>query len=136
MFTKINTSIIINENNIMTVSANQTIETNDPWSMKVRLLTALMAALLTIFTIATHRAQSQAMKFQKDASALWLQYQSKRIRDYQIELDSEVMLALAPANDKTKLVIDKFNKQRDVYNTELNTIAINARTKETQADTV
>lgn len=107
---------------------------NDPYGIKVKVLTALLAVLLTFLTIATHRTQSLTTKLQKDAATLWSQYQSKRIRDYQLSINSELIQIVAPGKKAAQAALDQFNEQHKTYQTELNTLAVNARDKENQAE--
>lgn len=119
-----------------TMNITHTKDQHDPWGIKVRALTALMAVLLTFLTIVTHRTQSLTTKLQKDVATLWSQYQSKRIRDYQLDLNTELMQIIAPTNKAAIAAMEQFNRQRNVYQQELSTLASNAREKEAQADKV
>ena len=116
------------------MNAVHTHEQHDPWGIKIRVLTALMAVLLTFLTIATHRTQSLTTKLQKDVTTLWSQYQSKRIRDYQLSLNSELVQIVAPGNKAAIAALNQFNQQRKVYEAELNELAAKAREKEAAVD--
>ncbi len=107
-----------------------TTEQDDPWGLRVRILTALMAVLLTFLTIATHRTQSLTSRLQRDASTLWSQYQSKRIRDYQLSLNMELVKIVGPENKAAIAALKQFDEQKQIYQTELNDLAVSAREKE------
>lgn len=111
-----------------------TIEQNDPWGIKIRVLTALLAVLLTFLTIVTHRTQSLTTKLQKDVATLWSQYQSKRIRDYQLGLNSELIQIVAPGKKAAQSALAQFKEQHQTYQAELNTLSTTAREKELLAE--
>jgi hypothetical protein len=110
-----------------------TTKVNDPWGTRIRILTAVMAILLTVFSITAHRTHSHAMGAQKDVSELWSRYQAKRIRDYQLQLNSELVSMLAPTRKNSEKILKTYRQQHAAYVIDLQILAEKAKQKENEA---
>lgn len=102
------------------------IDENDSAGKKIGVLAAMLAILLSIFTINAHRAHTETIELQNDANDQWSHYQSKRIREYQLEMNSDLVKIMpAPSADKTALINAYTNKHNE-YDKELTEIKTDA----------
>jgi uncharacterized membrane protein YeiB len=99
--------------------SHATINSNDTFGVSTRVLTAVIAVLLSIITISAHRTHSAAQSLQKQVSDHWSHYQSKRIRDYQTELNSDLVKVIGKNNAATKSLLSTYAKQHASYSQDL-----------------
>lgn len=92
---------------------------DDKLGQQVRILTGIMAILLSLFTMMAHRTHKESLDLQKDTSSQWQIYQAKRIRDYQLELNKDLVSVLPLAEAKRKVLQDNYAEQHAVYQKEL-----------------
>lgn len=95
---------------------------DDIWGLRVRILTAVIAIMLSIFTICAHRSHAKAAELQKEITGLWTHYQAKRTRDYQLELNAELVKMVAKKKSEAKQILSAYAKQHEAYSAELSTI--------------
>src|SRR5262249_53454300 len=81
--------------------------------------TALLAMFLSVFSILSHQSNTESIILVNKANDQWSHYQSKRIRDYQLELNTQLLQLMAPANEQTTAAISDYSQQRRKYQTEL-----------------
>jgi hypothetical protein len=68
---------------------------HDPAGTRIGVLSAVLAVLLAITTIASHRAHTAAIISRTEANDLWAYYQARRIKLHNLELGQD-LLAAAP----------------------------------------
>ena len=73
-------------------------ESLDSFGRMTALQTAILAVLLSVFTICSHRMHTEIIVLGNEASNQWSHYQAKRIRDFQLQLNTEMMKLTAPAS--------------------------------------
>lgn len=95
------------------------IDPNDTTGKLVGVLAACLAVFLSIFTICAHRSHTESIALQNEANDKWAQYQSKRIRDYQLEMNSELLSVLAANNADARKLMDKYASKDQEYKKEL-----------------
>lgn len=117
------------------MGVNTTVPHNpeDIWGLRVRILTAVIAILLSVFTICAHRSHAKAAELSKDINALWSHYQAKRTRDYQLELNAELVKTIAANKPQTKQILANYEKQHATYTEELTHIKSEAESISTKA---
>lgn len=103
------------------------IDTNDKYGKFVGTLAAILAVLLSIFTISAHRAHTESIELQNETNDQWAQYQAKRIRDYQLEMNGNLLKVIASKNPDTQKMLESYAKKHDEYVKELNDIKNEAR---------
>ena len=101
----------------------------DKHSKFIGLQTALIAILLTITTILAHRAHTDTIMYANESSNTWSHYQSKRIRAYQVEMNSGLVKLLATNNPQAAAVLEGYHQQSDKYQEELQDIKKEAEEK-------
>ena len=105
-------------------------EANDPASKLIGLQTAVIAILLSIFTILAHRAHTETIMEGNKSSNSWAHYQAKRIRAYQIEMNTGLIKLLAPNAPETAVTLDEYAKQSKKYEKDLEEIKAEAESAE------
>jgi hypothetical protein len=80
------------------------VEGHDPKGKTIGVVASVLAVLLAIVTIISHRAHTDAVILKSDANDKWAFYQSKRIKFHNLELGEDLlnaMTARTPVADKT-----------------------------------
>jgi uncharacterized protein DUF4337 len=103
-------------------------EGHDPMGQRVGIMAAVLAVLLAIVTIASHRTHTDAIIARSEANDKWQQYQSTRVKFHSLELGADLMGALAPANAEEKL--KKYEKDKSKQEEKGKDIMKEAREKE------
>ena len=112
----------------MTVETHH-VDSNDAFGKKVGLQAASLAVLLSLFTICAHRAHTETIVTGNESSNDWAHYQAKRIRDYQLEMNTDVLKLAAPKNSETEKTVEDYARQRAKYRQELDEIKKDAEEK-------
>ncbi len=88
---------------------------HDPRGQKVGVLAAMLAVLLAIVTIASHRAHTEGVLLKTEANDLWAFYQSKKIKFHSLELGEQLVSVLGPNNPGAPQAIEKFRREQARY---------------------
>jgi hypothetical protein len=102
---------------------------SDPTSRRVGLLVGVVGILLSVVTIASHRAHTEAVIHRTESNDLWAYYQAKKIR----ESTNDVALTLLQAlqSDAAKnAAAHTFEAARDKYAADAAKISKNAEAKD------
>lgn len=105
------------------------VEPHDTFGKKIGILAAVLAVLLSFFTICAHRSHTEALVLQSASNDQWSYYQSKRIRDYQLEMNLDLVKTLGAHNAQTDKLITTYTAKHAQYSKELNTIKEEADAK-------
>jgi len=88
----------------------------DPNTPRVGILVGVVGILLSVVTIASHRAHTQAIIHRTEANDAWAYYQAKKIREYTSEVTVSVLQALASSDAaRTEATVQKLDTARDKY---------------------
>ncbi len=87
----------------------------DAFGIRVGVLTSILAVLLAVVTIASHRAHTAGVLVKSDANDRWSYYQSKRIKLHSIELGEELVGLLAPKGEEAEKALGRMDKDRKKY---------------------
>ena len=87
----------------------------DPFGLKVGVLASILAVLLAVVTIASHRAHTEAVLLKADANDKWSYYQSKKIKLHNIELGEELIGLLAAKNDDSAKALTRMAGDKKRY---------------------
>src|SRR5438445_2638487 len=98
------------------------IEPHDHYGKFVGTLAAILAVLLSIFTIYAHRSHTESIELQNETNDQWAQYQAKRIRDYQLQMNGDLLKVIATSTPETKHLFDSYAKKHEEYVKELDEI--------------
>lgn len=94
-------------------------ETHDSFGKIIGIQTALLAMVLSIFSILSHQSNTESIILVNQSSNQWSHYQAKRIRDYQLELNIKLLQLMAPSNEQTAKTITQYSKEQNKYKSEL-----------------
>jgi len=83
------------------------VESADPFGKKIGILASVVAVLLAVVTIVSHRAHTEAVLMKADANDKWSYYQSERIKLHSVELNEDLVNLLG---DKSPGAKDKLGK--------------------------
>lgn len=87
----------------------------DPFGLKVGVLASILAVLLAVVTISSHRAHTEAVLLKADANDKWSYYQSKKIKLHNIELGEELIGLLAAKNDDSAKALTRMAGDKKRY---------------------
>jgi hypothetical protein len=102
----------------------------DPNSRRVGILVGVVGILLSIVTIASHRAHTQAVIHRTESNDQWTYYQAKKIRENTEEVALTLMRALALDPAKTEALAQKLETARAKYAADAEKIQEEARGKD------
>src|SRR5579872_4457094 len=88
-------------------------EEHDPMGQKIGVLAAVLAVLLAVVTIASHRTHTEAIISRSAANDSGAHYQSTRVKLHSLELGVDLISAMAP--DKGAEKIAEYRKGEKKY---------------------
>lgn len=87
----------------------------DPFGIRVGVLTSILAVLLAVVTIASHRAHTEGVLVKADENDKWSYYQSKRIKLHSLELGEELVTLLAPKTEESGKSLARIKTEKKRY---------------------
>ena len=109
-------------------------EAADPFGKKIGVLTAVLAVLLGIVTIISHRAHTNAVLVKSDANDKWAYYQSKRIKYHSLELGEDLLNAMASRDANALKTLDHYASEKKRYAHDSDTAQKDAEHRDQEAD--
>jgi hypothetical protein len=109
---------------------------HDAFGKKIGILTSLLAVMLAIVTIISHRAHTHGVLVKADANDKWAYYQSKRIKLHNVELGEDLMTVLAPNTEAGAKQLEKFKSEKKKYSKEGQEVQAEARALEAQVEDI
>jgi hypothetical protein len=88
---------------------------SDPMGQKVGVLAALLAVLLAIVTIASHRTHTAAIMHKSTANDEWSHYQSTRVKYHNLELGENLLSVLHANGDGADKMRADYGVQKKKY---------------------
>jgi len=102
----------------------------DPNTRKVGVLVGVVGILLSVVTIASHRAHTEAVIHRTESNDLWTYYQAKKIREYTSETALTLLQNLQPDSARTEAPARKLSAARDKYSNDAVGVQKDARAKD------
>jgi Domain of unknown function (DUF4337) len=102
----------------------------DPNTRRVGILVGVVGILLSVVTIASHRAHTQAVIHRTESNDQWSYYQAKKIRENTDEVALALMQALGSDPSKTEALARKLEAARAKYAADAERIQEDARAKD------
>jgi hypothetical protein len=102
----------------------------DPNTRRVGILVGVVGILLSVVTIASHRAHTQAVIHRTESNDQWTYYQAKKIRENTEEVALALMQSLGTDASKTEAVVHKLEAARAKYASDAERIQEAARAKD------
>jgi hypothetical protein len=115
---------------------HQEVEGADPFGKKIGILASIMAVLLGIVTIVSHRAHTDAVLFKSDANDKWSFYQAKRIKFHSLELGVDLLNAMTERGPQATLTLARYEKEKQRYTRESEEAQADARKMDDKASHV
>jgi hypothetical protein len=103
---------------------------SDPFGKRVGVLAAVMAVLLAVVTIASHRAHTAAVVERTEANDQWTFYQSKKLKFHNLELGDDLLNLLGRDRAGVPEAIARYKEEQKRYDKESVEIQDEARKKE------
>src|SRR5271170_6844642 len=102
----------------------------DPDTRRVGILVGVIGILLSVVTIASHRAHTRAVIHRTESNDQWTYYQAKKIRENTNEVVLALMQVLATDPSKTEAPARKLEAARAKYAADAERIQEDARAKD------
>jgi Domain of unknown function (DUF4337) len=112
------------------------VEGADPFGKKIGVLASVLAVLLGIVTIVSHRAHTDAVLFKSDANDKWSFYQAKRIKFHSLELGVDLLNAMTERSPAANLTLARYEKEKQRYTRESDAAQEDARKMDEKASHV
>jgi hypothetical protein len=94
----------------------------------------VVGILLSVVTISSHRAHTQAVIHRTESNDQWAFYQAKKIREYGSDVGLTLLQSLGTDPAKTAAAAQKLQAARDKYESDAAKIQDDARAKEAQSE--
>jgi hypothetical protein len=106
----------------------------DPNSRRVGILVGVVGIFLSVVTIASHRAHTQAVIERTESNDAWAYYQAKKIREHTSDVAVTVLQTLAGDPERTAASVKKLESARDKYADDAKSLMSQAQGKEHDSD--
>jgi hypothetical protein len=107
----------------------------DPDTRRVGILVGVVGILLSVVTIASHRAHTQAVIHRTESNDQWTYYQAKKIRENTSEVALALLTTLSSDSSKTEAPARKLEAARAKYAADAERIQDDARAKDEETKT-
>ena len=104
----------------------------DPLTRRVGILVGVVGILLSVVTIASHRAHTEAVIHRTESNDQWAFYQAKKIRESTSDIALTLLRALQPDPAKNEATTRKLEAARDKYADDAKDIMKEAQAKDVE----
>jgi len=94
------------------------VEHHDTLGRKVGVQASLVAVLLAVVTILSHRAHTDAVLLKAETNDKWAYYQSKRIKFHSLELGEDLIQAMPSRTPEAEKVLERYVAEKKRYTAE------------------
>jgi hypothetical protein len=108
--------------------------TADPNTRRVGILVGVVGIFLSLTTIASHRAHTDAVIHRTESNDAWAYYQAKKIREYESEVAVTVLHTLGTDPAKLEAAVQKLESSRAKFAAEAEKIQQDAKAKDDESD--
>jgi hypothetical protein len=110
---------------------------DNPFTLPVSVTISILAVLVAAATLLGHRAHTEELLLQSQATDQWAYYQAKNIRLHEVQAVADMLGALAPQDkEKTAALREKYSKESERYSGEKEDISDKAKELEKERDLV
>jgi hypothetical protein len=106
----------------------------DPYTRAVGILVGVVGILLSVVTIASHRAHTDAVIHRTESNDAWAYYQAKKTREYTSEVAVTLLHTLGADPAKAEAAIQKLEASRAKYAADAEKIQADAKAKDDESD--
>jgi Domain of unknown function (DUF4337) len=108
---------------------------DDPLVLPVSLTISILAVLLALATLLGHRAHTEELSLETQASSRWAQYQGKSIRQHEAENTSDIVNLVSTLDkEKGEALRKKYEKQLEHYASDKEDVSEQAKELEAERD--
>jgi hypothetical protein len=107
----------------------------DPNTRRVGILVGVVGILLSVVTIASHRAHTSAVIHRTESNDQWSYYQAKKIRENTTEVAIALLGVLGADPAKSGAAVAKLDAQRRKYIDDAKEISKEAKAKDDESET-
>jgi Domain of unknown function (DUF4337) len=108
---------------------------DDPTTRRVGILVGIVGILLSVVTIASHRAHTDAVIHRTESNDLWGYYQAKKIRENTDEVAQTLLRTLSTDAAKIEAPLAKLDAARAKYASDGEKLQDDARSKDKETET-
>jgi len=108
--------------------------TADPNTRRVGILVGVVGIFLSLTTIASHRAHTDAVIHRTESNDAWAYYQAKKIREYESEVAMTLLHTLGTDPAKLEAAVQKLEASRAKFAAEAEKIEQDAKAKDNESD--
>ncbi|MDE3196941.1 MAG: DUF4337 domain-containing protein [Acidobacteriota bacterium] len=112
------------------------VEGHDDLGRMIGVLAAVVAVLLAIVTIVSHRAHTDAVLKKSTANDKWSYYQSKRIKFHSLELGEDLLSAMPNRTPEVEKMLAHYASEKKRYASDSETAQEDARKEDDAAEHV
>ncbi len=112
------------------------VEGADPFGKKIGILASILAVILAIVTIVSHRAHTDAVLFKSEANDKWSYYQAKKIKFHSLELGVDLLNAMPARGPAAEQTLARYEKEKKRYTRESDEAQEDARNEDKKAEHV
>ena len=87
----------------------------DPAGQKVGVLAAVLAVLLAIVTIASHRTHTAAIIYKSSSNDTWSEYQASRLKLHSSELGKDLLTVMGAKGPEAEKLASSYESQAKKY---------------------
>jgi hypothetical protein len=106
----------------------------DPNTRRVGILVGVVGIFLSVVTIASHRAHTDAVIHRTESNDAWAYYQAKKIREYESEVAATMLHTLGTDPAKTEASVQKLEAAGAKYAADAEKIQQDAKAKDAESD--
>jgi hypothetical protein len=106
----------------------------DPYTRGVGILVGVVGILLSVVTIASHRAHTDTVIHRTESNDAWSYYQAKKIREYTSEVAVTLLHTLGADPAKSEAPIQKLEAARAKYAADAEKIQQDAKAKDKESE--
>ncbi len=108
-------------------------EGGDPLEKTIGVLASVLAVILAIVTIVSHRAHTDAVLFKSEANDQWSFYQAKKIKFHSLELGVDLLNAMPSRGAAADATLARYEKEKQRYTRESDQAQEDARRTDEKA---
>jgi hypothetical protein len=102
----------------------------DPYTRRVGILVGVVGILLSVVTIASHRAHTQAVIHRTESNDAWAYFQAKKSREYTSDVAVTLLHTLGSDPAKMEAPVQKLEAARSKYAADAEKIQDDAKAKD------
>src|ERR1051325_9129297 len=104
----------------------------DPLEKTIGVMASVLAVLLAIVTILSHRAHTEGVLLKTEANDKWSYYQASRIKYHNLELGEDLINAIPTKTENAEKTLHRYEKDKEKYTKQSEKIQEEAKELETE----